>query len=223
MAELQRGAGGGGGGAGGPPSMGGMTGMPGGPGAGGQGDPEEMAAKQAYVASHRVGVVHSHAHATDTPFSVKWRKCAAPCSPKSWTLRRARGVWATMNGRRVHLLTRSHSLPHLISHTRLVNRISIVKADKARQVEELIIRMARAGQLQGKIGESQLIDLLEQIRETQEPEATKRVVVCVVCRVSCASGICVSLMGLHALIYSHATVVLHARLLITCIHSHTHI
>ncbi|CAG8853869.1 38232_t:CDS:1, partial [Gigaspora margarita] len=44
---------------------------------------------------------------------------------------------------------------------RLVARISIVKAEKARTVEDLLIRMARSGQLHEKVSESQLIDLLQ--------------------------------------------------------------
>ncbi|CAG8490505.1 7483_t:CDS:10 [Diversispora eburnea] len=49
-------------------------------------------------------------------------------------------------------------------------RISLVKVDKARSVEDLLIRMAQTGQLRGKVSESQLIDLLEQINQQQKPE-----------------------------------------------------
>ncbi|RHZ84275.1 hypothetical protein Glove_84g160 [Diversispora epigaea] len=49
-------------------------------------------------------------------------------------------------------------------------RISMVKVDKARAVEDLLIRMAQTGQLRGKVSESQLIDLLEQINQQQKPE-----------------------------------------------------
>ncbi|CAG8744017.1 38091_t:CDS:2 [Gigaspora margarita] len=49
-------------------------------------------------------------------------------------------------------------------------RISIVKAEKARTVEDLLIRMAQSGQLRGKVSESQLIDLLQQINQQQKPE-----------------------------------------------------
>ncbi|CAG8457966.1 5347_t:CDS:2 [Dentiscutata heterogama] len=52
----------------------------------------------------------------------------------------------------------------------LVARISIVKAEKARAVEDLLIRMAQSGQLRGKVSESQLIDLLQQINQQQKPE-----------------------------------------------------
>ncbi|CAG8612541.1 1037_t:CDS:2, partial [Ambispora gerdemannii] len=49
-------------------------------------------------------------------------------------------------------------------------RISMVKEDKARTIEDLLIRMAQTGQLLGKVGESQLIDLLEQINQQKKPE-----------------------------------------------------
>ncbi len=52
----------------------------------------------------------------------------------------------------------------------VVNRNSIVKADKARAVEELILQMARRGQLGGKVSEKQLIDMLENIREQASNE-----------------------------------------------------
>ena len=50
----------------------------------------------------------------------------------------------------------------------------MVKADKARAVEDLLIRMAQTGQLRGKVSESQLIEILEQINQ-QKPK-TKIVV-----------------------------------------------
>ncbi|CAG8660386.1 44233_t:CDS:2 [Gigaspora margarita] len=50
-----------------------------------------------------------------------------------------------------------------INPLRLVTRISIVKAEKARTVEDLVIRMAQSGRLRGKVSESQLIDLLQQV------------------------------------------------------------
>ncbi|ORX91520.1 DNA-binding TFAR19-related protein [Basidiobolus meristosporus CBS 931.73] len=51
-----------------------------------------------------------------------------------------------------------------------IARISIVKADKARAVEDLLIRMAQTGQLRGKVTESHLIELLEQINSQQKAE-----------------------------------------------------
>uniref|UniRef100_A0A2C9K379 Programmed cell death protein 5 n=1 Tax=Biomphalaria glabrata TaxID=6526 RepID=A0A2C9K379_BIOGL len=45
-----------------------------------------------------------------------------------------------------------------------LNTIAIAKPEKARMVENLIIQMARTGQLQGqKLSEAQLKDLLEQV------------------------------------------------------------
>ncbi|KAI8920415.1 double-stranded DNA-binding domain-containing protein [Entophlyctis helioformis] len=47
-------------------------------------------------------------------------------------------------------------------------RISIVKADKARAVEDMLLRMAQSGQLRSKVNESQLIDFLGQISGQQQ-------------------------------------------------------
>ncbi|KAJ1651494.1 hypothetical protein IWQ61_007958 [Dispira simplex] len=50
-------------------------------------------------------------------------------------------------------------------------RIAMVKADKARSIEDMLIRMARVGQLRGKVNDAQLVDLLEQVNEkTQRNE-----------------------------------------------------
>ncbi|KAJ3203267.1 hypothetical protein HDU67_010283 [Dinochytrium kinnereticum] len=46
-------------------------------------------------------------------------------------------------------------------------RISIVKSEKARAVEDLLIRMAQGGQIRGKVNEKMLIDLLEQINDSK--------------------------------------------------------
>jgi len=56
-----------------------------------------------------------------------------------------------------------------------VSRIAIVKADKARAVEDLLIRMAQGGQVRSKITEKQLIELLEQVNQQTKHE-TKIVV-----------------------------------------------
>ncbi|CAH1765445.1 9058_t:CDS:2, partial [Entrophospora sp. SA101] len=45
-----------------------------------------------------------------------------------------------------------------------------LKADKARAVEDLLIRMVQTGQIRGKVSETQLIGLLEQIKQQQKPE-----------------------------------------------------
>ncbi|ORX60382.1 DNA-binding TFAR19-related protein [Hesseltinella vesiculosa] len=57
-----------------------------------------------------------------------------------------------------------------------LGRIHMVKAEKARAVEDLLIRMAQTNQLRGKVSEPQLIDLLGRINE-QEPSASQNRVV----------------------------------------------
>ncbi|KAI8822071.1 PDCD5-related protein [Fimicolochytrium jonesii] len=49
-------------------------------------------------------------------------------------------------------------------------RIKIVKSDKARAVEDLLIRMAQSGQIRQKVNETTLIGLLEQINEANQKE-----------------------------------------------------
>ncbi|KAG0170515.1 hypothetical protein DFQ28_001977 [Apophysomyces sp. BC1034] len=51
-------------------------------------------------------------------------------------------------------------------------RIQMVKADKARAVEDLLIRMAQSNQLRNQVTEKQLVDLLGQINQ-QEPSASQ--------------------------------------------------
>jgi programmed cell death protein 5 len=57
-----------------------------------------------------------------------------------------------------------------------VARISIVKPEKARAVEDLILRMAQSGQLGAKISEQRLIGLLEQLNEQTKAETTIKVI-----------------------------------------------
>ena len=45
--------------------------------------------------------------------------------------------------------------------------IRLVKPEKARQVEDMIVMMARQGQMTGKISENGLISMLDQINETK--------------------------------------------------------
>ncbi|KAJ3008980.1 hypothetical protein HKX48_008225 [Thoreauomyces humboldtii] len=49
-------------------------------------------------------------------------------------------------------------------------RIKIVKEEKARAVEDLLIRMAQSGQIRSKVDEPTLIGLLEQINEANQKE-----------------------------------------------------
>lgn len=53
----------------------------------------------------------------------------------------------------------------------------MVKADKARAVEDLLIRMAQTNQLRNKVTESQLIDLLGQLNEKESSATSTRIVV----------------------------------------------
>uniref|UniRef100_A0A0G4HWT8 Programmed cell death protein 5 n=1 Tax=Chromera velia CCMP2878 TaxID=1169474 RepID=A0A0G4HWT8_9ALVE len=46
-----------------------------------------------------------------------------------------------------------------------LGRISLVKPEKGRQVEEILLQMAMSGRVQGPIGEQTLISLLEQVNE----------------------------------------------------------
>lgn len=54
-----------------------------------------------------------------------------------------------------------------------VSRIAIVKPDKARAIEDMVIQMAQRGQLAAKIDEDKLIDLLNQVGVTEEKQRTK--------------------------------------------------
>lgn len=54
-----------------------------------------------------------------------------------------------------------------------MSRIALVKPDKARRVEDMLINTARAGRLGGKVSEDQLIDLLGKISTEQASAKTK--------------------------------------------------
>lgn len=45
-----------------------------------------------------------------------------------------------------------------------MSRIALVKPDRARAIEQLLMRMAQSGQLRGRVSEDQLIDVLDQVR-----------------------------------------------------------
>ena len=45
-----------------------------------------------------------------------------------------------------------------------VARIALVSPQRSAQIESALLRMAQSGQLRGRIGEEQLIGLLEQVR-----------------------------------------------------------
>eukprot|EP00899_Mesostigma_viride_P002289 jgi/Mesvir1/12060/Mv00346-RA.1 len=48
-----------------------------------------------------------------------------------------------------------------------LSRIALVKPDKARGIEDMIIRAAQAGRIGERISEDRLIGMLEQLNETQ--------------------------------------------------------
>lgn len=47
-----------------------------------------------------------------------------------------------------------------------LSRIMIVKPEKAKGVEEMLIRMVQSGQIRGQVTETQLVDLLSQVKES---------------------------------------------------------
>mmetsp|Transcript_16893 Transcript_16893/g.43688 ORF Transcript_16893/g.43688 Transcript_16893/m.43688 type:complete len:109 (-) Transcript_16893:281-607(-) len=57
-----------------------------------------------------------------------------------------------------------------------LSRIALVKEDKARKVEEAIIKMAQVGQLRGKVDEPQLIRILEQVSGPTEESKKPKIV-----------------------------------------------
>ncbi|KAG2197563.1 hypothetical protein INT47_009561 [Mucor saturninus] len=57
-----------------------------------------------------------------------------------------------------------------------LGRIQMVKADKARAVEDLLIRMAQSNQLRSKVTEKQLIDLLGQMNQQDSNTNQTRIV-----------------------------------------------
>ncbi|EPQ58574.1 DNA-binding TFAR19-like protein [Gloeophyllum trabeum ATCC 11539] len=46
-------------------------------------------------------------------------------------------------------------------------RIALVSAERSRQVESILLRMAQTGQLRGRVSEQQLIELLDQMEDAQ--------------------------------------------------------
>jgi len=54
-----------------------------------------------------------------------------------------------------------------------LSRIALVKAEKARAVEDMILRAAQTGQLNAKVDEARLIQLLEQLGEQKKETKVK--------------------------------------------------
>ncbi|KAK9458287.1 PDCD5-related protein [Dipodascopsis uninucleata] len=57
-----------------------------------------------------------------------------------------------------------------------LSRIRIVKAQKAKGVEDLLIQMARTGQLQSRVDEDELIGLLDQISKQESKQNETKIV-----------------------------------------------
>eukprot|EP00123_Amoebidium_parasiticum_P007465 comp18140_c1_seq1/m.18877 comp18140_c1_seq1/g.18877 ORF comp18140_c1_seq1/g.18877 comp18140_c1_seq1/m.18877 type:complete len:132 (-) comp18140_c1_seq1:272-667(-) len=53
-----------------------------------------------------------------------------------------------------------------------LGRIAVIKPEKARGVEDMLIRLAQSGQLGGKVDEQQLIGLLDQVAEATTKKTT---------------------------------------------------
>ncbi|XP_068695498.1 programmed cell death protein 5-like [Montipora capricornis] len=53
-----------------------------------------------------------------------------------------------------------------------LNSIALVKPEKAKMMESMLIQMARTGQIAGKLSESQLISLLQDVSEKTQKKTT---------------------------------------------------
>ena len=54
-----------------------------------------------------------------------------------------------------------------------LNSIALVKPEKAKAIENMLIQMARSGQLQGKLSEQPLISLIEKVNSQIESQKSK--------------------------------------------------
>lgn len=53
-----------------------------------------------------------------------------------------------------------------------MNSIALVKPERAERVEAMLIQMAQTGQINGKVGEEQLVDLLEKVSSHSQKKTT---------------------------------------------------
>ena len=56
-----------------------------------------------------------------------------------------------------------------------MNSVALVKPEKAKMVESMLIQMAKSGQVGGKVGEAQLVSLLEKVSEQTQKKTTVKV------------------------------------------------
>lgn len=54
-----------------------------------------------------------------------------------------------------------------------MNSIALVKPERAEHVEAMLIQMAQTGQINGKVGEAQLVDLLEKVSSHSQKTTVK--------------------------------------------------
>ncbi|SDA02801.1 BZ3500_MvSof-1268-A1-R1_Chr11-1g03164 [Microbotryum saponariae] len=54
-----------------------------------------------------------------------------------------------------------------LSHRTTVSRIALVRPERARAIEALLLRMAQSGQLRGRVSEDQLIGVLDQVEANE--------------------------------------------------------
>jgi hypothetical protein len=85
--------------------------------------------------------------------------------------------WITVLGNDVSERSKNTAVCWNCSVLCVVSRIQMVKPDKARAVEDLLIRMAQSNQLRNKVTEPQLIDLLGQLNQQESGSTQNRVVV----------------------------------------------
>ncbi|GAA5858533.1 hypothetical protein JCM8547_007349 [Rhodosporidiobolus lusitaniae] len=52
-----------------------------------------------------------------------------------------------------------------------LSRIALVKPDRARAIEQLLMRMAQSGQIRGRVTEPQLIDVLDQVEAMEKGQS----------------------------------------------------
>ncbi|BGP01289.1 programmed cell death protein 5 [Rhodotorula toruloides] len=52
-----------------------------------------------------------------------------------------------------------------------LSRIALVKPERAKSIEQLLMRMAQSGQIRGKVSEDQLIDVLDQVEAMERGQS----------------------------------------------------
>lgn len=63
----------------------------------------------------------------------------------------------------------------------LVSRISLVKPEKGRGLEDFLISAAQKGQIRNRLSESDLLGILEDIEAQESKQRTSKIVVLVLC------------------------------------------